>query len=70
MTNQHGVYLKRKGKKVAYKDLLKRKILELEEKISVASSDKEELEKELQRLLIAEFEEEMATENSQSLLKG
>ena len=55
---------------MAYKDLLKRKILELEEKISVASSDKEELEKELRRLQIAEFEEEMATENSQSLLKG
>lgn len=54
----------------SYKDLLKRKILELEEKISVSTSDKKELEDELRRLQLAEFEEEMATENTQSLLKG
>ena len=56
---------------MSYRDMLKRKILELEERISVDSSDKKELEDELRKLQLAEFEEEMAEENNQQkLLKG
>ena len=49
---------------------LKRKIAELEAKITIAEVDKSELERELQRLQIAEFEEELQEEGKQSLLKG
>tara|TARA_R110000868_G_scaffold205655_3_gene454192 strand:- start:1169 stop:1336 length:168 start_codon:yes stop_codon:yes gene_type:complete len=49
---------------------LKRKIAELEAKITIAEVDKSELERELQRLKIAEFEEELQEEGKQSLLKG
>jgi hypothetical protein len=49
---------------------LKRKIAELEAKITIAEVDKSELERELQRLKIAEFEEDLQEEGRQSLLKG
>ena len=49
---------------------LKRKIAELEAKITIAEVDKSELERELQRLKIAEFEEDLQEEGKQSLLKG
>ena len=49
---------------------LNRKIDELEAKITIAEVDKSELERELQRLKIAEFEEELQEEGKQSLLKG
>jgi hypothetical protein len=49
---------------------LKRRIAELEAKITIAEVDKSELERELQRLRIAEFEEEMQEESRQTLLKG
>ena len=49
---------------------LKRKIAELEAKITIAEVDKSELERELQRLKIAEFEEELQEEGKQSLLNG
>ena len=44
---------------------LKRRIAELEARITIAEVDKSELERELQRLKIAEFEEEMQEESEQ-----
>ena len=55
---------------MTYQAELKRRIAELEAKIALAESDKNELEKELQRLRIAEFEEDLQEEGKQSLLKG
>ena len=49
---------------------LKRRIAELEARITIAEVDKSELERELQRLKIAEFEEDLQEEGKQSLLKG
>ena len=49
---------------------LKRKIAELEAKISLIEIDKLELERELHRLKIAEFEEDLQEESRQTLLKG
>ena len=43
---------------------------ELEEKIQSAQGEKSELEKQLNKLKVAEFEEDMATESTQTLLKG
>ncbi len=54
-----------------YKDLLHKKIQELEMTISNAKGEKSSLEKELMSLKIKEFEEEMAEENNKvALLKG
>ena len=55
---------------MTYQAELKKRIAELEAKITIAEVDKSELEKELQRLKIAEFEEELQEEGKQSLLKG
>jgi hypothetical protein len=55
---------------MTYQADLKRKIAELEAKITIAEVDKSELEEELRRLKIAEFEEDLQEEGKRSLLKG
>jgi hypothetical protein len=55
---------------MAYKDILKYRIDELERKIASSLGEKSELEKELNRLRLAEFEEDMVAEDNQQLLKG
>jgi hypothetical protein len=71
MTRQHGVYSEMNRKtNMAYKDFLKQKIKELEEKIVSSTEEKSVIEAELNKLRLAEFEEDMATESNQQLLKG
>ena len=71
MTKQHGVYLEVNRKtNMAYKDFLKQKIKELEQKIASSEEEKTVIQAELNKLRLAEFEEEMATESNQQLLKG
>jgi|TARA_R110000868_G_scaffold181319_1_gene422209 hypothetical protein len=55
---------------MSYRDILKKQIAELEQKIQSAKGEKSELEKQLNKLKVAEFEEDMATESTQTLLKG
>jgi hypothetical protein len=55
---------------MSYKDLLQKKIRELEMTIANAKGERSSLEKELMNLKIKEFEEDLAEENNQSLLKG
>lgn len=71
MTRQHGGYsgVNRKTN-MAYKDYLKQKIKELEEKISSSTEEKNAIQEELNKLRLAEFEEDMREESSQQLLKG
>ena len=71
MTRQHGVYSEINRKtNMAYKDFLKQKIKELEEKIVSSTEEKNAVQLELNKLRLAEFEEDMATESNQQLLKG
>ena len=71
MTRQHGVYSEVNRKtSMAYKDFLKQKIKELEQKIVSSTEEKSVIEAELNKLRLAEFEEDMATESNQQLLKG
>ena len=71
MTRQHGVYSEVNRKtNMAYKDFLKQKIKELEQKIASSTEEKSVIEAELNKLRLAEFEEDMATESNQQLLKG
>ena len=71
MTRQHGVYSEVNRKtNMAYKDYLKQKIKELEEKIASSTEEKNAIQKELNRLRLSEFEEDMREESSQQLLKG
>ena len=71
MTRQHGVYSEMNRKtNMAYKDFLKQKIKELEQKIASSEEEKKEVQAELNKLRLAEFEEDMATESNQQLLKG
>ena len=55
---------------MGYKDQLKKRIEELEHKIASSIGEKTILEKELNRLRLAEFEEDLVSENNQQLLKG
>ena len=57
---------------MSYKKFLQDRIRELEEKISTSTTEKEALQSALNQLKIAEFEEDLRTENepSQQLLKG
>jgi hypothetical protein len=55
---------------MAYREYLKQKIKELEEKISSSTEEKNAVQEELNKLRIAEFEEDMREESSQQLLKG
>jgi uncharacterized protein YlxW (UPF0749 family) len=71
MTKQHGGYSEVNRKtNMAYKDFLKQKINELEQKIASSTEEKSVIEAELNKLRLAEFEEEMASESNQQLLKG
>lgn len=54
----------------SYKRLLKQQIKELEIHIEQSTEKKEDLQKELNKLRIAEFEEDMREESTQQLLKG
>lgn len=55
---------------MSYKEVLKKQIAELQKQIEEKQGDKVTLEAQLNKLLVAEFEEEMANENTQTLLKG
>ena len=54
----------------SYKKLLKQQIKELEIHIDQSTEKKEDLQRELTKLKMAEFEEDMREESSQQLLKG
>jgi len=53
-----------------YKDEIKAKIRELERKIAKDETEKLQLEIELNRLKLAEFEEDMAEAQNKKFLKG
>ena len=55
---------------MSYREELKTKILELEKKIAKDETEKLQLEIELNKLKLAEFEEDMKESNEQKLLKG
>lgn len=58
---------------MSYKDQIKKRIVELEEKIAESNLDKVQLDSlrsELARLNMQDFEEDLRTENTQQLLKG
>lgn len=55
---------------MSYKEILKRQIQELESKIASAQGEKRELETQLNKLRLAEFEEDLKEQNEQQLLKG
>jgi hypothetical protein len=54
----------------SYKKLLKQQIKELQIHIEQSTEKKEDLQRELTKLKMAEFEEDMREESSQQLLKG
>ena len=71
MIKQHGVYSEpNRRKNMSYKDYLNKRITDLEQTISKTSEEKEKVQVELNNLKLAEFEEDMATESNQQLLKG
>jgi hypothetical protein len=53
-----------------YRDEIKSKIRDLEKKIAKDETEKLQLEIELNKLKLAEFEEDMKEEQEQKLLKG
>jgi hypothetical protein len=55
---------------MSYRDELKTKILELEKKIAKDETEKLQLEIELNKLKLAEFEEDMKESQEKKLLKG
>jgi hypothetical protein len=55
---------------MSHKDELKRQIRELEEKISRDEGAKLQLQTELNRLKLAEFEEDLRESDNKQLLKG
>ena len=61
---------KEKNMENSYKRLLKQQIKELEIHINQSTEKKEDLQRELTKLKMAEFEEDMKEESSQQLLKG
>ena len=71
MIKQHGVYSEpNRRKNMSYKDYLNKRIKDLEQTMSKTSEEKEKVQLELNKLKLAEFEEDMATESNQQLLKG
>jgi len=56
--------------KNSYKELLKKQIKDLENQIENSFEKREELRFELNKLKLAEFEEDMGEETTQQLLKG
>lgn len=59
-----------KNMKNSYTELLKKQIKDLENQIENSFEKREELRFELNKLKLAEFEEDMREETSQQLLKG
>lgn len=55
---------------MSYRQLLLKQIAELEQKIAEAQGDKKELESQLNRLRIAEYEEDCRDNPDAQLLKG
>jgi hypothetical protein len=58
---------------MSYRDLIKKRIAELEQKISESEQDRSRLEvlrSELTKLSMQDFEEDMREESTQQLLKG
>jgi hypothetical protein len=58
---------------MSYRDLIKKRIAELEQKISESEQDRNRLEvlrSELTKLSMQDFEEDMREESTQQLLKG
>jgi hypothetical protein len=71
MIKQHGVYSEpNRRKNMSYKEYLNKRIKDLEQTMSKTSEEKEKIQVELNKLKLAEFEEDMATESNQQLLKG
>ncbi len=71
MIKQHGVYSEpNRRKNMSYKEYLNKRIKDLEQTMSKTTEEKEKIEVELNKLKLAEFEEDMATESNQQLLKG
>ena len=55
---------------MSYREELKTKILDLEKKIAKDETEKLQLEIELNKLKLAEFEEDMKESQEKKLLKG
>lgn len=55
---------------MSYRNLLLKQIAELEQRIVNSTADKAELEQQLQKLKLSEFEEDMRESNEQVLLKS
>lgn len=55
---------------MTYKDILQKQIYELERKILSCHGEKAELEKQLSKLKLSEFEEDIHDMENQQLLKG
>ena len=55
---------------MSYKDELKRKIRDLEEKIARDEGEKLDLEVQLNKLRLTEFEEDLKETQNQQFLKG
>ncbi len=55
---------------MSYREQLKRRILELEQKIAKDESEKLELQIELNKLKLSEFEEDMRESTEKKFLKG
>jgi hypothetical protein len=54
----------------SYKDLLKKQIKDMEERILKDESEKYQLQLELNKLKLAEFEEDLKESDNRQLLKG
>ena len=54
---------------MSYRDILSKQILELEQKISKDTAEKEILQQQLNKLRIAEFEEDMRETQEKKLLQ-
>lgn len=55
---------------MSYKNYLQERIKELKDKIDANQGEVESIKKELARLEMASFEEDMANESTQQLLNG
>ena len=61
---------RKKNMENSYRNLLKQQIKELEIHIEQSFEKKEDLQRTLMKLKMAEFEEDMREDSSQQLLKG
>lgn len=55
---------------MSYREILQKQIKELEDRINNQKSEKDVLEKQLAKLKLSEFEEEIGESTNQQLLKG